>query len=146
MLLFCLKHALFYITKGSDNELYFTSWTPNSLQICKWEATMLQKSLEILTSVWMKQPFHNPVDLKHSRHWNLFSTRGGFLNMLNYCLSPSCFLNMASVIQGSLLWHRWHIKIIVITRLNDHLKSWVQIWIVPYWKPLLELKRSKWTY
>lgn len=107
-----LPQRCFIITKSSDKELYLTLWTPNLLQICKWEVTMPEKSLETLTSVWREQPFHNPVDLKHSRHWNLFSTWGRFLNMFSYCWSSSCCLNMASIILGSQFWYQWHIKII----------------------------------
>lgn len=69
-----------------------------ALHGCKWGSA--EKSPEILTSVWMKQPFHNSVDLKQSRHSKLFGTWGGFLNTFNYHLSPDCHRSTASATLG----------------------------------------------
>lgn len=90
----------------------------------------------------MKQPFHNPVDLKHSRHWNLFSTWGGFLNMFHDCLSPSCCLNMTSVTSGSLLWHHWHTKIMSL--INSYYQTKWLFKIVSINLNCITLKASPW--
>lgn len=96
--LFCLGRALFQERMVTSHSILLPEWQ-TCLQVCKWEKA--ENSLEILTSVWMKQPFHNSVDLKQNRHSKLFSTWGGFLNMFNYRLSPSCHQSTASETRGN---------------------------------------------